>query len=94
MTRVLKWQLEYQEVDCKTDESSTSIVNGEGLEDTIRAAHFPNYLRVDRTIYLAQQIRNDMSWEEVRLSLLGAIHASTLTIPCGARVLRPLENGL
>ncbi|XP_067931421.1 uncharacterized protein [Watersipora subatra] len=71
MTRVQKRWLEYREAACEAAEVSAAIVSGESPEDAIWAAHLPHHLGVDRTLYLAQQIRKDLSWEQVKTNLAG-----------------------
>lgn len=71
MTRVPKKWLEYREISSGTVEVSAAIATGYSLEDAIWAAHLPHHLGIDRTLYLLQQIRGDVSREQVKQELAG-----------------------
>ena len=57
---------------CQFDaEVSAELFTGESVEDAIWAAHLPHHLGIDRTLYLAKQIKSDPSREQVKLELAG-----------------------
>ena len=63
MGRVPKAWLGHREV-CQFDaEVTAALSTGESVEDAIWAAHLSHHLGVDRTLYLAKQIRSDLSRE-------------------------------
>ena len=55
----------------ETMEVSAALVTGETLEDAIWAAHLPHHLGIDRTLYLAKQIRTDLTRAQVKSELAG-----------------------
>jgi transposase InsO family protein/ribonuclease HI len=71
MTRVPKRWLERREAQSELEEVSAAIATGESPGDAIWAAHLPHHLGVDRTLFLAQQIRSDLTREQVRKELAG-----------------------
>ncbi|KAG1651384.1 hypothetical protein GQR58_027133 [Nymphon striatum] len=52
---------------------SAALATGESVEDAIWAAHLPHHLGVDRTLYLARQIRSNLTREQVKRELVGYV---------------------
>jgi len=50
---------------------TAALATGESIEDEVWAAHLPHYLGIDRTLYLAKQIREDLSQEQLKSKLTG-----------------------
>jgi len=71
LTRVPKRWLEHRELNGSPSEVAAVIVTGQNPKDAVWAAHKPHHLGVDRTLYLARQIRGDLSREQVKQELLG-----------------------
>ena len=70
MTRVPKKWLSYRDTG-EAAEVSAALATGESPGDAIWAAHLPHHLGVDRTFYLAKQIRNDLSRDQVKREIAG-----------------------
>ncbi|XP_067940572.1 uncharacterized protein [Watersipora subatra] len=72
MTRVPKKWLGHRGMSGGEAESmAAAIFTGESLGDAVWAAHLPHHLGVKRTLYLAQQVRSDLTWEQVKRKLAG-----------------------
>lgn len=69
MTRVPKKWLSCRDDGERAVSLSAAIATGTSLEDAIWAAHLPHHLGIDRTFYLAQQIRKDLSRDQVKQEL-------------------------
>ena len=65
MTRVPQWWLGHQDLEVE-ETISAAISTGRTLHDAVRAAHLPHHLGVDRSWYLAKQIRPDLSRKQVQ----------------------------
>ena len=71
MTKVPKRWLGHQEACDLNAEVTAALSTGESVEDAIWAAHLPHHLGIDRTLYLARQIRSDLSREQIKRELAG-----------------------
>jgi transposase InsO family protein len=71
MTRVPKRWLGCREVCDLGAEVAAVLSTGESVEDAIWASHLPHHMGVDRTLYLARQIRSDLSREQVKGEIAG-----------------------
>ncbi|XP_067939635.1 uncharacterized protein [Watersipora subatra] len=70
MTRVPKKWLGHRGVSGGEAESmAAAIFTGETLRDAVWVAHLPHHLGVERTLYLAQQVRSDLTREQVKREL-------------------------
>ena len=71
MSRVPKTWIGRREM-CQFDaEVMATLSSRESVEDAIWLAHLLQHLGIDRTFYLAKQIRNNLLWEQVKLELTG-----------------------
>ncbi|KAG1670086.1 Exosome complex component MTR3 [Nymphon striatum] len=71
MTRVPKKWLGHRDTGEEGADVSAALATGESVEDAIWAAHLPHHLGVDRTLYLARQIRSNLTREQVKRELVG-----------------------
>ncbi|XP_067949793.1 uncharacterized protein [Watersipora subatra] len=72
MTRVPKKWLGHRGMSgCEAESMAAAIFTGETLGDAVWAAHLPHHLGVERTLYLAQQVRSDLTREQVKRELAG-----------------------
>ncbi|XP_067944891.1 uncharacterized protein [Watersipora subatra] len=72
MTRVPKKWLGHRGMSGgKAESMAAAIFTGETLGDAVWAAHLPHHLGVERTLYLAQQVRSDLTREQVKRELAG-----------------------
>ncbi|KAG1680249.1 hypothetical protein GQR58_012484 [Nymphon striatum] len=71
MTRVPKKWLGHRDTGEEGADVSAALATGESVEDAIWAAHLPHHLGVDRTLYLARQIRSNLAREQVKRELVG-----------------------
>ncbi|KAG1712192.1 hypothetical protein GQR58_002379 [Nymphon striatum] len=71
MTRVPKKWLGHRYTGEEGADVSAALATGESVEDAIWAAHLPHHLGVDRTLYLARQIRRNLTREQVKRELVG-----------------------
>ncbi|XP_067942815.1 uncharacterized protein [Watersipora subatra] len=72
MTRVPKKWLGHRGMSGGEAESmAAAIFTGESLRDAVWAADLPHHLGVERTLYLAQQVRSDLTREQVKRKLAG-----------------------
>ncbi|XP_067930843.1 uncharacterized protein [Watersipora subatra] len=55
----------------EAESMAAAICTGETLGDAVWAAHLPHHLGVERTLYLAQQVRSDLTREQVKRELAG-----------------------
>jgi len=69
MTRVTKKWLGYREAGVERPVVAAGLATGESLDDAIWAAHLPHHFGVDRTLYLARQIRKDLGRDQVKREL-------------------------
>ncbi|KAG1664598.1 N-acetylglucosamine-6-sulfatase [Nymphon striatum] len=69
MTRVPKKWLGHRDTGEEGADVSAALATGESVEDAIWAAHLPHHLGVDRTLYLARQIRSNLTREQVKREL-------------------------
>ena len=65
LSRVPKKWLAYHGAPSEGPSVSAVITTGESREDAIWSAHLPHHLGVERTLYLARQIRGDLTRSEV-----------------------------
>ena len=71
MSNLPKAWLMHREM-CQSDaEVTTALSTEESVEDAIWAAHLTHQLGVDRMLYIAKQIRSDLSRKQVKLELAG-----------------------
>ncbi|KAG1688009.1 hypothetical protein GQR58_008120 [Nymphon striatum] len=71
MTRVPKKWIGHRDTGEEGADVSAALATGESVEDAIWAAHLPHHLGVDRTLYLARQIRSNLTREQVKRELVG-----------------------
>ncbi|KAG1670331.1 hypothetical protein GQR58_016949 [Nymphon striatum] len=71
MTRVPKKWLGHRDTGEEGADVSAALATGESVEDAIWATHLPHHLGVDRTLYLARQIRSNLTREQVKRELVG-----------------------
>lgn len=73
MTRVPKKWFGFRDpaTNVEAAEVSAAFAVEESLEDATWAAHLPHYMGIDRTFYLAHQICNDLSRDQVKRELVG-----------------------
>ncbi|KAG1706946.1 hypothetical protein GQR58_003572 [Nymphon striatum] len=71
MTRVPKKWLGHRDTGEEGADVSAALATGESVEDAIWAAHLPHHLGVDQTLYLARQIRSNLTREHVKRELVG-----------------------
>ncbi|KAG1706162.1 Carcinine transporter [Nymphon striatum] len=76
MTRVPKKWLGHRDTGEEGADVSAALATGESVEDAIWAAHLPHHLGVDRTLYLARQIRSNLTREQVKRELVGFLPES------------------
>jgi len=69
MTMVPKRWLGHQETRSLGANVTAALATGESIENAVWAAHLPHHLGIDRTLYLARQIRGDLSREQVKSKL-------------------------
>ena len=71
MTRVPKRWFGYRETSEEAVSVVAAIATGEGPEDAIWAAHLPQDLGLDRTLFLARQIDCNLTHQQVKQELAG-----------------------